>query len=533
MASGPNGLAVCLAMAASPAAATGTVPSTPGLDLYMTARVADREGAVAQAAAGYAAALAASPDNPVVALRAYREAIRAGDLDLADRAAAVLAAHHAGPADAPLLAIARAAAAGDAAAARRAVAGLESGPLRVLTPALDRWIAGRAGGDVPVDPVAQRFARESDVLLQLGRGDVAAGMAAIGPLIATERAGVDQAAQDLRLAAARLLIGRGQEGAARALLVGDASPVAALRDRPRGQGARPTLAFGVAYLFTRIASDLSPGDPGPIGYALIRGALRADPGDDRARILLAAALSKDDAVDRGIAELAQIRPDSIYAANARAGRVQLLAAKGDTEAAVAEARVLAQAPGATDADRLRLADLYLRFDQPVDAAAIFRALTTRVGAVQDGTLWLQYGAALDRAGQWQEARAALERAVALAPGDPIALNYLGYALVEHGEQPDTAQALLERAAALKPGDAAITDSLGWSLLRRGQVARAIPLIERAAAADPANAEIGEHLGDAYWQAGRRYEARYAWTAARVSARPPATTRLDAKIADGL
>ena len=88
-------------MAASPAAATGTVPSTPGLDLYMTARVADRDGAVAQAAAGYAAALAASPDNPVVALRAYREAIRAGDLDLADRAAAVLAAHHAAPADAP------------------------------------------------------------------------------------------------------------------------------------------------------------------------------------------------------------------------------------------------------------------------------------------------------------------------------------------------------------------------------------------------------------------------------------------------
>lgn len=529
----PGAMTLGLALAASPAAATAMPAPTPGLDAYLTARVADRDGAVQQAAAGYAAALAASPDNPVVALRAYREAIRAGDLDLADRAAAVLAAHHAAPVDAPLLAIARAAAAGDTAAARRALAGLDGGPLRVLVPALERWIAGRAGGAVPVDPVAQRFARESDALLQLGRGDVAAGMTAIGPLLAADRAGPDQAAQDLRLAAARLLIGRGQDGAARAVLVGDASPVAALRERPRGQGARPTLAFGVAYLFTRIASDLSPGEPGPIGYALIRGALRADPGDDRARILLAAALSKDDAVDRGIAELAAIGSDSPYAANARAGRVQLLAAKGDTDAALAEARTLAEAPGATDADRLRLAELYLRFDRPADAAAIYRALTTRVGAVQDGTIWLQYGAALDRAGQWAEARAALERAVALSPGDPIALNYLGYALVEHGEQPDTAQALLERAAALKPGDAAITDSLGWSLLRRGQVARAIPLIERAAAADPVNAEIAEHLGDAYWQAGRRYEARYAWTAARVSAQPPATTRLDAKIANGL
>jgi Flp pilus assembly protein TadD len=61
----------------------------------------------------------------------------------------------------------------------------------------------------------------------------------------------------------------------------------------------------------------------------------------------------------------------------------------------------------------------------------------------------------------------------------------------------------------------------------------LPLLERAALGDPANAEIAEHLGDAYWTAGRRYEARYAWTAARQIADADDAVRLDAKIARGI
>jgi Flp pilus assembly protein TadD len=93
--------------------------------------------------------------------------------------------------------------------------------------------------------------------------------------------------------------------------------------------------------------------------------------------------------------------------------------------------------------------------------------------------------------------------------------------------------MLEKAARLKPDDAAIADSLGWALYLRGQPARALPLIERAAEGDPLSAEIGEHLGDLYWQAGRRYEARYAWTAAQATATPVETARLAAKIEQGL
>ena len=93
--------------------------------------------------------------------------------------------------------------------------------------------------------------------------------------------------------------------------------------------------------------------------------------------------------------------------------------------------------------------------------------------------------------------------------------------------------MLEKAARLKPDDPAIADSLGWAYFRLGEAMRALPLIEAAATTDPGNAEIGEHLGDVYWRAGRRFEARYAWNAARSVATGAAATRLDGKIADGL
>src|SRR3546814_4313939 len=40
-------------------------------------------------------------------------------------------------------------------------------------------------------------------------------------------------------------------------------------------------------------------------------------------------------------------------------------------------------------------------------------------------LWLQKGGALEQAGDWENARPALEKALELAPNEPIVLNYLG------------------------------------------------------------------------------------------------------------
>ncbi len=505
----------------------------PEVAAYLRARVADADGQVAVAASDYDAALGTSSNDPVVAIRAYRGAVRAGDYALADRAAAVLARKEVLPSDAPLLALAAAAHADDRAAAERALTALDATPLKILSAPLRAWAALEWKGDPaaalavqPADAVARRLVAETRALVMLAQGRSDEGMAALRPLL-----GNDQSSTDTRVAAARLLIARSKRDLARSLLVGDAPPVVALRERPRARIA-PGLDFGMSWLLTRVASDLALGKPTGLSYTLVQSALRADPGNDRARLLLSGALSRDGATTRALTVLDQVDRRGIYAAQAIDGRVQILADAGRTEEALRLAQPLASPSNGDPADVQQLADLYLRLNRAVDAAPLYRRLAERAGA--DWPDWLQYGAALDRAGDWPAARAALEQAYARAPEQPLVLNYLGYALIEHEERMAEAQAMLERAARAKPDDAAITDSLGWALFRRGQTARALPLIERAAAADPTNAEIGEHLGDVYWRIGRRYEARYAWTAARTTAETPdVAARLSAKVANGL
>jgi Flp pilus assembly protein TadD len=93
--------------------------------------------------------------------------------------------------------------------------------------------------------------------------------------------------------------------------------------------------------------------------------------------------------------------------------------------------------------------------------------------------------------------------------------------------------MIRKASALRPSDASITDSLGWALYKRGKLPEAIETLQKAAVGDPAQSEIGEHLGDALYTAGRRFEARFAWRAALVTAEAKEASRISAKIDQGL
>ena len=93
--------------------------------------------------------------------------------------------------------------------------------------------------------------------------------------------------------------------------------------------------------------------------------------------------------------------------------------------------------------------------------------------------------------------------------------------------------MIRKASALAPDDASITDSLGWAVYKRGRTKEAIEILTRAAKSDPTQAEIHEHLGDALYKAGNKFEARYAWSAALVTAEDEVASRLKAKIESGL
>ncbi|MCU6452699.1 hypothetical protein LPN01_01255 [Sphingomonas sp. A2-49] len=513
------------------AAAMPAQADTGGVATYLKARAADGDGRADLAVAGYARVLAAAPASTVVAARAYREALAAGDIALATRAAAILRGTPDAPADLPLLPLAQAAARNDPAGVEAAVADLARTPLGVLAPSLRAWLAVSRGRDpAPAlaaagkSPVTQRLAAETAALLRIAQGDADGGIAAVQAL---REAG---SPIDLRLAAGQLLFGTGHAQQARALLTGSDPVFAALRS---GVAARPTLGYGVARLLGRVAGDLADQDAAPLSIALARTALVAYPDNDRIRLLLAGALAQDKATGPALAALDAMSPDSPFAAAAVDARITILSGAGRGDAALALARGRAERTGATPADWQRYADRLMLANRFADAAAWYRRIVDAAPDAAGWSAWLHYGGALEQAGAWPAARDALRRAVVLAPREPLALNYLGYAQAERGENVAAATTMLERAHALSPEDHSIADSLGWAYYMRRETARALPLIESAAAGDPVNAEIGEHLGDIYWAVGRRYEARYAWRAAALTAAPADAPRLAAKIATGL
>jgi tetratricopeptide (TPR) repeat protein len=203
-------------------------------------------------------------------------------------------------------------------------------------------------------------------------------------------------------------------------------------------------------------------------------------------------------------------------------------------------QLAATATMATDADAndySRLGDVLeamKRHDAAADAYARAITLSQAHGVNSDiWTLLLLRAGALEEAKRWPETKAALQQAIALAPDEPLLLNFLGYAELEHGENLDAAEAMIAKASALAPDNASITDSLGWAQFKRGKVSQAIETLQKAAESDPEQAEIQEHLGDALYRSGRRYEARYAWSAALVTAEDDIAARVKAKIASGL
>jgi Flp pilus assembly protein TadD len=253
--------------------------------------------------------------------------------------------------------------------------------------------------------------------------------------------------------------------------------------------------------------------------------------------MIAAELMSQDQPAAAVAVLARVPAADPFGEAARDLRFQLLARSGQSAQALADVTARTRAGSRDPADWIQLGNLHSearRFAEAeqafVRAHELWRAGT--FPSISEWSLWVMRGGALEQAGKWPEARAALREAYRLAPNEPVVLNYLGYAQLDRGEEMDASEAMIRRALELTPGSAAITDSLGWALFRRGRIAEAIPVLERAVQGAPGDVEINEHLGDVYFAAGRRNEARFAWRAALVQAEGEDAARLRRKIEQG-
>jgi len=94
------------------------------------------------------------------------------------------------------------------------------------------------------------------------------------------------------------------------------------------------------------------------------------------------------------------------------------------------------------------------------------------------------------------ALAVLEPLIRAHPDTAGALNLAGYLLANTHQQLDLAERYLKRARELSPGDPAVLDSWGWLLLARGRAREAVPVLEHAARFAPLEPEILAHLAAA-------------------------------------
>jgi Flp pilus assembly protein TadD len=273
----------------------------------------------------------------------------------------------------------------------------------------------------------------------------------------------------------------------------------------------------------------------PIG--LVQVARYLNPQDRATTALLALLLSGQDRTAEALALLRSVPADDPLISELRDVQTRILTDAKRYGEAYQVAASAAAAPGADMSDYSRLGDV-LHAMKRNDAAADAYGRAIALGQAQhlQGDLWsllLLRASALEDAGRWPDAKAALQQALALQPDQPTLLNFMGYAQLEHHENLDSAEAMIRKASELAPDDGSITDSLGWAQYKRGKVDEAIATLQKAAEKDPEQAEIQEHLGDALYKSGRRYEARYAWSAALVTAEDDIAARVKAKLASGL
>ena len=104
-------------------------------------------------------------------------------------------------------------------------------------------------------------------------------------------------------------------------------------------------------------------------------------------------------------------------------------------------------------------------------------------------------------GDWTGARAAIQRAMALAPRDPLYKATYAALLVLAEERLAEGEAVAREALALDPTHAPALQALGSVALRQGRDAEAIAWMLRATGADPGLAGATTNLAIAYYQAG--------------------------------
>ena len=528
-----------------PAPAQALARSSNAARTYLEARAAAIDGNHTRSAQLLARLVDGSVANETVTKQALSQAINAGDMKLALRLVRGLPAAET-PIEARMLQV------GEALRSKneeRALALLqdrsEAGDLGFVRPFVQAWTAADASDQsralaalngVSNANLLAALAPENRALILLKFRRTAEAQ----PLVDQVLKSAGGRESRLRFAFADAYLAAGDQARAAAVL----KPLGAAGGRSADrvlQGKSSGIAIdnsrrAFAEMLTVLAAELNRLRNEKMPIALSQVAHYAAPESSAASVMLGLMLARRDRVDEALAALRSVPGDDPLSPQARDAEARALIGADRQAEALQVAQRAISSGNVGVSDYARLGDVLANMKRHEEAAAAYARAFQYVAHGTPEERWpllLLQASALEEANRWPETRQLLGQALALAPDEPLILNFLGYAKLERGEDLDAAEAMIRKASALAPDDASITDSLGWAVYKRGRTKEAIEILTRAAKGDPTQAEIHEHLGDALYKAGNKFEARYAWSAALVTAEDEVAARLRAKIETGL
>ena len=143
---------------------------------------------------------------------------------------------------------------------------------------------------------------------------------------------------------------------------------------------------------------------------------------------------------------------------------------------------------------------------------------------------LSLATAQQMSGDFKLAEETLRGLLKQSPRNPIALNNLGYFLLERNEKFNEALDLIQQAVKIDPTNPSYLDSLGWAYFKLGKFDDAEKHLKNAARLAMSSATIYEHLGDVYHKQNKHDLAKSVWQKAlNFTSDTEITERIKAKL----
>ncbi len=182
---------------------------------------------------------------------------------------------------------------------------------------------------------------------------------------------------------------------------------------------------------------------------------------------------------------------------------------------------------------LYISNLYSQANRGKEAIeAANQALTTAKGEDRKLVAKLTMATAQQMSGDYQAAEQNLREILKQSPDNPIALNNLGYFLLERNEKINEALELIQKAVNISPNNPSFLDSLGWAYFKLNKLAEAEKYLKSAARLDSTSSTILEHLGDVYQKQAKTELAKETWRKAlKISSEKEGTMRLKMKLGE--